>query len=69
MRRAKIGIFRKRCEGVELEKRLADLEAKLEANEEYLAKLGTAVAEFTKWTKASIDLIYLLIEEGKNNDN
>ncbi len=65
MRRAKIGIFRKRCEGVELEKRLADLEA----NEEYLAKLGTAVAEFTKWTKASIDLIYLLIEEGKNNDN
>lgn len=54
---------------MELEKRLADLEAKLEANEEYLAKLGTAVAEFTKWTKASIDLIYLLIEEGKNNDN
>lgn len=44
-------------EEVDLEKRIADLEAELQSQQGNLEKLAAAVAEFAKWTKANIDLI------------
>lgn len=42
---------------MDLEKRIADLEAELQSQQGNLEKLAAAVAEFVKWTKANIDLI------------
>lgn len=42
---------------MDLEKRIADLEAELQSQQGNLEKLAAAVAEFAKWTKANIDLI------------
>lgn len=44
-------------EGVDLEKRIADLEAELQSQQNNLEEFAVAVAEFVKWTKANIDLI------------
>ena len=43
--------------GVDLEKRIADLEAELQSQQNNLEEFAVAVAEFVKWTKANIDLI------------
>ena len=48
-------ISRKRWNG--LEKRIADLEAELQSQQNNLEEFAVAVAEFVKWTKANIDLI------------
>lgn len=40
-----------------LEKRIADLEAELQNQQGNLEKLAAVIAEFVKWTKANIDLI------------
>ena len=39
-----------------LEKRIADLEAELQNQQGNLEKLAAVIAEFGKWTKANIDL-------------
>lgn len=44
-------------EKVNLEKRIADLEAELQNQQGNLEKLAAVIAEFVKWTKANIDLI------------
>lgn len=44
-------------EEVNLEKRIADLEAELQSQQNNLEEFAVAVAEFVKWTKANIDLI------------
>ena len=44
-------------EEVDLEKRIADLEAELQSQQNNLEEFAVAVAEFVKWTKANIDLI------------
>ena len=44
-------------EEVDLEKRIADLEAELQNQQGNLEKLAAVIAEFVKWTKANIDLI------------
>lgn len=42
---------------MDLEKRIADLEAELKNQQGNLEKLAAVIAEFVKWTKANIDLI------------
>lgn len=42
---------------MDLEKRIADLEAELQNQQNNLEEFAVAVAEFVKWTKANIDLI------------
>ena len=44
-------------ERMDLEKRIADLEAELQSQQNNLEEFAVAVAEFVKWTKANIDLI------------
>ena len=44
-------------EKMNLEKRIADLEAELQNQQGNLEKLAAVIAEFVKWTKANIDLI------------
>lgn len=48
-------------EKVDLEKRIADLEAELQNQQGNLKKLAAVIAEFVKWTKANIDLIDLVL--------
>ena len=40
-----------------LEKRIADLEAELQNQQGNLEKLAAVIAEFVKWTKANIDYL------------
>lgn len=42
-------------EKVNLEKRIADLEAELQNQQGNLEKLAAVIAELVKWTKANID--------------
>ncbi|MFR5872720.1 MAG: hypothetical protein ACLUE9_02115 [Hominenteromicrobium sp.] len=42
---------------MDLEKRIADLEAELQNQQGNLEKLAAVISEFVKWTKANIDLI------------
>lgn len=46
---------------MDLEKRIADLEAELQNQQGNLKKLAAVIAEFVKWTKANIDLIDLVL--------
>lgn len=42
---------------MDLEKRIADLEAELQNQQGNIEKLAAVISEFVKWTKANIDLI------------